>query len=219
MSWAVVEASGSAEDLHHRSMPAGRQVEVLSVDAPTIVLGSTQRAEVVDAAAVEAAGLAVARRRSGGGAVLLVPGEAVWVDVVIPPTDPLWTDDVGRAFLWLGEAWAAAMADLGVPDPSVHQGGLCTTDWSRLVCFGGLGTGEVTSGGRKVVGLSQRRGRDGARFQCTVHRRWDPARLLGALALAPGERSAAVVALGGAVLAVDAEPAAVVAALLAHLPA
>jgi hypothetical protein len=92
----------------------------------------------------------------------------------------------------------AALGTLGV-DALVHRGGLCTTQWSRLVCFGGLGTGEVTdAGGVKLVGLSQRRSREGARFQCAALAGWDPARVVGLLALEPGERERAASALSGA---------------------
>jgi lipoate-protein ligase A len=162
------------------------------------VLGSTQRDEVVDRAACAAAGAEVVRRRSGGGAVLLEPGAQLWIDVLLPAGDPRWSDDVGHAFLWLGEVWRRALGELGI-EARVHEGGLCTTEWSRLVCFGGLGTGEVTDpDGVKLVGISQRRSRAGARFQCQALLRWDPERLLGLLALAPDERSSAVSALAGA---------------------
>ena len=40
---------------------------------------------------------------------------------------------------------------------------------------------EVQVGERKLVGISQRRTRRWARFQCAVHRRWDPAVLLDLL--------------------------------------
>jgi hypothetical protein len=144
----------------------------------------------------------------------------LWVDVVIPPTDDLWVDDVGRSFAWLGAAWVAALAELGVGGRA-HEGGLCTTQWSRLVCFGGLGPGEVVDVGEraaKIVGMAQRRGRSGARFQCAVHRLWDPGSLLAVLALPEDERSAATEALAGAVVEVDAAPASVVDALVRHLP-
>jgi hypothetical protein len=39
-----------------------------------------------------------------------------------------------------------------------------------------VGTGEVSVGERKLVGLSQRRTREGARFQCLVHLAWRPER-------------------------------------------
>ena len=65
-----------------------------------------------------------------------------------------------------------------VADAVVHRGGLVATPWSRQVCFAGLGPGEVTVAGRKVVGVAQRRTRHGARFQVAALLRWDPAALV-----------------------------------------
>ncbi|MGQ0520598.1 MAG: lipoyl protein ligase domain-containing protein [Actinomycetota bacterium] len=178
-----------------------------------MVLGSTQPAPPAGGT------IEVVRRRSGGGAVLVEPGRVVWADVVVPAGDPLWQVDVGRAAWWLGEAWAAALADLGLAGAAVHRGGLVRTRWSALVCFAGLGPGEVTVAGRKAVGISQRRTRDGALFQCAVPLAWDPAPLIDLLVPAPAERAEAAADLGSAVLAVPARaPAEVEAALLAHLP-
>jgi len=125
----------------------------------------------------DAAGLDVVRRRSGGGAVLIEPGGVAWIDVAIARADPLWDDDVGRAFHWLGDAWAAALVLLGVVGAEVHRGGLVRTALSDLVCFAGLGPGEVTVGGAKVVGMAQRRTREGALFQCAIPIEWNPDRL------------------------------------------
>jgi lipoate---protein ligase len=179
LTWRIHRAAGSADQLHARPLPdrIERAVHVLDVDRPALVLGSTQRDDVVDGAACEAAGVDVVRRRSGGGAVLLDPGAVLWVDVEVPRDDPLWDDDVGRAAWWVGELFAAA---LGAGD--VHRGALVRGALGELVCFAGLGPGEVTIGGAKVVGISQRRTRVGARFQCAVPRRWEPQRLAGLLA-------------------------------------
>jgi len=136
---------------------------VFEVERPTVVLGSRQ-------AMVTLPEVDVVRRRSGGGAVYLEPGGALWVDVVVPRGDEWWDDDVGRAAHWLGAAWAAAIGGAAV----VHRGPMVTTEWSDLICFAGLGPGEVTVDGRKVVGISQRRTRDAARFQCVTYERWDP---------------------------------------------
>jgi lipoate---protein ligase len=56
-----------------------------------------------------------------------------------------------------------------------------------LVCFAGLGPGEVHRGGRKVVGLAQWRGREGALFSAAAYRRFDPGPLLDALDLGPDD--------------------------------
>jgi lipoate-protein ligase A len=219
--WAVHTATGSAAEFHARALEGEvrRAVHVWTVDRPALVLGSTQPAEVVDRAACDAAGIEVVRRRSGGGAVLLEPGDAVWIDVELPRVDPRWDDDVARATWWLGERWAAALASLGVTDPVVHRGPMVTTEWSRTVCFAGLGPGEVTDdGGAKLLGLAQRRTRAGARFQCAVPLRWEPRRLLDLLELPAGaDRGAVAAALEGAARAVASPAPAVVAAFLEQL--
>lgn len=106
--------------------------------------------------------------------MFLRPGAVSWVDVLVPAGDRLWVDDVGRAFLWLGEVWVDALASVGVTAGS-HTGGLVRTPWSDAACFAGLGPGEVTVDGRKVVGISQRRTRAAALFQCAALLAWDAA--------------------------------------------
>jgi hypothetical protein len=56
------------------------------------------------------------------------------------------------------------------------------TPWSELVCFAGTAPGEVLLDGVKLVGLSQRRTRRGARFQCAINRRFDGELLVELLA-------------------------------------
>jgi lipoate---protein ligase len=189
--WRIERVEGSAGELHDRDPTGGREVWVHQPSRPAVVLGSTQPDAVVDRAAVAAAGIEVVRRRSGGGAVLVEPGGVVWVDVVIPPGDPLWDDDVARAAHWVGGVWADALRSVGVGEPEVYRGPLVTTPWSSLVCFAGVGAGEVLVLGAKVVGLAQRRTRAGARFQTAAMLRWEPDRLVALLALDPRERTAA----------------------------
>jgi hypothetical protein len=71
----------------------------------------------------------------------------------------------------------------------------------------------VTVDGRKVVGVSQRRTRTVARFQCAAYRRWDPAALTALLAPprpSPGD-------LAGAAAELAVAPATLADALAAAL--
>ncbi len=162
------------------------EVWSFEVEQPAVVLGSAQSDDVVDVVACRRAGVEVVRRRSGGGAVLLEPGAIVWFDVIVPAARLRAEgvgDDVSRSMVWLGAHVVAGLDALGLVGVSVHAGRMVTSRWSTLVCFAGLGPGEVVLDGDKLVGISQRRTRAGARFQCAVHARWSPGRL-GELLLA-----------------------------------
>ena len=191
-------------------------------DGPALVLGSAQDERRIDHGRLADAGVPVVRRRSGGGIVLLVPGQSVWIDVDVPAADVLWEADVGRAFVWLGRAWADALGDLGVAGPRSHAGPMEEGRWGRLVCFAGLGPGEVTVTGRKLVGIAQRRTRAAARFQCAVLLRWEAGPLVDLLAVGEEERAGmaadlASCAVGLAELGVAAAQDEVLAALRARL--
>jgi lipoate-protein ligase A len=139
-----------------------------------LVLGSTQRADIVDAHRASELGTDVVRRRGGGGAVLLLPGDHLWIDAWIPRGDPLWKADVGVAAGWAGRWWAAALASFGAPECIVYEGRAVPGPHGALVCFSGLGPGEVFHHGHKVMGLSQWRSREGALFRTCAYTRWDP---------------------------------------------
>jgi lipoate-protein ligase A len=179
---------GSATEFHGRTIGDDPALEiwVFEVEQPALVLGSTQRPEIVDAEACGRAGVEVVRRRSGGGLVLLEPGNVVWFDIVVPAAQLHAVgvgDDIRASMIWLGDAVAAALGALDVAGVAVHREGLTACSaWCPLVCFAGIGAGEIVVNGRKLVGISQRRTRAGARFQCAVHSRWSPQALTALLA-------------------------------------
>lgn len=164
----VAELHG--RDPFRHGAPAAPEVWWCDFTDAAIVLGSHQSAETLDPAAVAAAEVSVVRRRSGGGAVLLRPGAVVWIDLVVPVG--FWPDDVRVSMVRAGELWRAALGD---PALRVHTGGMVATPWSSLVCFAGVGPGEVlvdqAGVTRKLVGLSQRRTRHGVWIQGLVHTR------------------------------------------------
>jgi lipoate-protein ligase A len=143
------------------------------------VLGSTQDRSIVHEDRAAAAGIDVVRRSTGGGAVLVGPDAQVWLDLWIPRHDDLWDDDIIRSSIWLGETWMRALESLGVADLQVHRGPASRRAVSDLICFAGLGPGEVVVDGAgqpsKVVGIAQRRTRAGARFHASAPLSWDPA--------------------------------------------
>jgi lipoate---protein ligase len=199
LPWRLEQARASAFELHAWTPPAEtRVVRVNEVARRAVVLGSTQP-DTADRGALEHLGADVARRRSGGAAVWVEPDDPLWIDVVVPRGDPLWDDDVGRSFLWLGRCWAETLARCGVAGAQVHEGALVKTALSPVVCFAGVGPGEVVAGGRKVVGIAQRRTRHAAWFQCAVPGRWDPQPLAAVFGLDP-------VALAGLASGVAAPP-------------
>ena len=170
---------GTAEELHHSVLPVERGVWLLTPTRPAIVLGSSQKDEDVDHAFCAANGIDVVRRRSGGGAVYVHPTESFWIDIVVPRGDALWNDDIGKSMWWIGDWWIALLADAGVVSAQVHRGAFERNDWSDIVCFAGKGSGEVfpqeSHAQQKIVGISQRRTRDYARFQCIAYFQWDAA--------------------------------------------
>jgi lipoate-protein ligase A len=176
-------SSGSLFDVEQFRTREHRVAVAREVTGPTLVLGSTQPIELVDAPVLRTRGVELARRRGGGGAVYLGPDEQLWLDVWIPRLDPLWVADVSVAAEWVGAWWTAALASAGIGQKGVevHTGRSVPGAFGDLVCFAGRGPGEVFQDGRKVVGLSQWRAREGALFSSCAYVRWNPEPLLALL--------------------------------------
>jgi lipoate-protein ligase A len=174
-----------------------------TVAHPTVVLGSTQRLEIVDLQRASEMHAEVVRRRGGGGAVLLQPHDHLWIEAWIPRDDPLWEADVAAAAAWVGAWWSAGLTSLGVAGVRVHEGRSIPGDHGTLVCFSGRGPGEVFRDDRKIVGVSQWRGREGALFHTCAYAHWDPRPLAHLLERDPAIETELVDELGGAAVGVD----------------
>jgi lipoate-protein ligase A len=193
VGFQVIEQSGPARTLFADTDAAlasvsgsSQIVRVLTVDAPVVVLGSAQDPShfrfPVD----------VVRRRSGGGAVWLDPESMVWFDIIISRSDPLWQADVGQSMWWVGELFAQTLSSLGVADAVTHRGAMVRHELDRTICWTGIGPGEVTAGvgGPKMVGIAQKRVRNGALFQVGVLLAESQVRLASIFGLGNAEESA-----------------------------
>lgn len=161
---------------------------------PTLVLGSRQSLDVVDIDRCRERGIDVVTRRSGGGAVLVGSEQLVWIDVIVPRDHPGWHDDVGRSFDWVSARMLDALSTLGISG-TPHLGGLERTQWSDLICFAGLGPGEISVDGKKLVGISQRRTKWSSRFQIAALRHWSAKDMLDLFALEPSQADAGLTEL------------------------
>ena len=158
---------------------------IVKAQDPCIVLGSSEREKpFIDFSYLEKESLSITSRRSGGGAVLVVPDDLLWVDIFIPRTSPLWEEDVKRSALWIGEVWLKAMQSISVSG-TMHTESMERSPLSDLVCFAGKAPGEIFLNGRKIVGISQRRSRQGTRYQCALVLKWEPKHLVNAFKAAP----------------------------------
>lgn len=206
MTIVEIFRTGETAAFHGRDWPTESQAHLwwFQPIRTAVVLGSTQNAAVLDIEACMAADIEIAHRRSGGGAVLLQPGNTVWIDVVLPSHHPQWRIDIGESALWIGDVCASTLMSLGCGPMSVHAGAMQRSMWSPLVCFAGRGSGEVFDAkGSKVVGISQRRTRHWARFQCVISLQWDPETLIQVLR--PPRPSVEEIAGAGSSLALEAD--------------
>lgn len=179
---------------------AGRRVVLRDVERPLVVLGSTQPDSVLDAERARQRGVGIVRRRSGGGAVLLLPAAQMWADMWVPRGDPMWSPEPRTSAVVAGEWWARA---LGLPGLDVHRGASVREPGRDVICFAGIGPGEVRHGGRKLVGLAQWRSREGVLVHACAYRRWDPLPLVDLLARPASARAALASTLRGAAVGFD----------------
>ena len=140
---------------------------VARVPSLTLVLGGHQDLSVLGPS-VTRDGVALRRRRGGGGLVALRPGD-LWVDWWLPSSDWRWSPDVGVTSRLVGSWWRVVLAARVAGDVREHEGRLEGDPALGVMCFAGRGPGEVFVDGRKAVGVTQWRVREGTFLSTVVH--------------------------------------------------
>jgi lipoate-protein ligase A len=158
-------ASPQEEQDWNRAQLAAR-VEVAKTrfwvyDHAGVVLGCSQKGLVPAAEAMRRAGIALAERDAGGGAVLVGP----WMlssSIVLPVTHPAAKGGALAGFKRIGTAFTSVLRELGIAaemvTPEHAKQATAEPEWA---CYGGLSPWEVAVGRRKIVGLAQVRKRNG----------------------------------------------------------
>jgi len=129
-------------------------------DAPGVVLGCSQRGLVSAVDAAQRAGVLLAGRQAGGGAVLTGPW-MLSVSVVLPTTHPLALGGPLTGYRRIGEVFAKVLRDTGIgaralsPEEARLAQQIDARPDVQWACYGGLSPWEVAVGRRKIVGLAQ----------------------------------------------------------------
>ncbi|MBA2392924.1 MAG: hypothetical protein H0V70_09285 [Ktedonobacteraceae bacterium] len=185
---------GQSERILSSIQPGDRPILAWSVADPEgLVLGFSQKLDVLNAPELARQPLPIYRRRAGGTAVLVGP-HLLSLDVFLPGDHPLVLPDIVESYRWFGEAWVEALLQLGtqtrlvLPAEARTQQALRkqpeTGTYEMLMnraCYGTLSPYEVVAGQRKVVGLDMIRRRAGSLLQAGVLLQWDTTTLASLL--------------------------------------
>jgi len=175
-----------SEQLLSNMQPGDDPILYWSVADPIgLVLGFSQKLDVLNTEELARHPLSIYRRRAGGTAVLVGP-HLLSLDVLLPGDHPLVLPDIVESYRWFGEAWVAALLQLGIqtrivlPVEARAQQALRkqpeTRPYEMLMnraCYGTLSPYEVVAEQRKVVGLDMIRRRTGSLLQAGVLLHWD----------------------------------------------
>lgn len=138
--------------LMDRARRTGEAVlRVYSWSQPTLSFGRNQKTRGYDQTALERAGIAVVRRPTGGRAIL--HHREITYSVTAPATAG---ESIAAAYDWINDLLLRALRSLGVPAVIATPSGRAPAPDANP-CFAEPTAGEITVGGRKLVGSAQYR--------------------------------------------------------------
>lgn len=128
---------------------------------PSVSLGCFQRAGDIDISYCKEAAIPVVRRPSGGRGIL--HGDELTYSFSACLSD--FPGDLLESYGNLAKAFSRAFAALGVPNEATIER---RRAGQSPVCFQSPSYGELTSGGRKIIGSAQKRWRNGLLQQGSI---------------------------------------------------
>ncbi len=193
--------------------PLPPTLRLYSWSPPTLSLGRRQPAAGAhDAAYLEAAGIGLVRRATGGRAVLHEHERTYSVTGCL--RRPPFEGGVLETYRRITEALVEALRILGVDAEGLEPGRGAAADpgpFGPPVCFDRTGAHEIAAGGRKLVGSAQLRRRGAFLQHGSILLRSDPVRLSKAIgSAADGARFAGLEQILGRALDIAVVDAAVV---------
>jgi lipoate-protein ligase A len=135
-------------------------------ERPAVSLGSFQGIDGINAGFLKETGIPIVKRPTGGRAIL--HGNELTYSVSSRYEGKL-RGNLFACYRTISEALEAAIRKLGVPvearrrreKPDARPGGPAHGHSNSAVCFQSVSFGEITFGGRKLVGSAQKRWTDG----------------------------------------------------------
>ena len=142
-------------------------------------LGYGQRVRDVDREALAQRGWDLARRESGGKAIL--HGDEITYSLCLPRDHPLALSDVIESYRRISRGLLRALEGLGLAAQARHQGESAGSGRLGPVCFETPSHYEISVGGRKLIGSAQVRRRGGLLQHGALPIAGDVARICDAL--------------------------------------
>ncbi len=162
--WLVVEKEVAPEQAMVRDVALLAKAAELSTvifrvynwSERALSLGRLQSTAALDMAQVEADGLAVVQRPTGGRAIL--HGGDLCYSVCIPPENRDWGTSVEQTYRIIAPLLQQFLRNLGV-DAQVERGAKRASE--RFSCFGATAPLELVAAGEKLIGSAQYRSAQG----------------------------------------------------------
>jgi len=160
-------------------------------DSPTLSIGYFQRTGEIDLAACREFAIALVRRPTGGRAVL--HRQDLTYSLVLPLASP-WTEvSIAESYHRINACLKRGLEVIGVSPRMTISDGPAARAPSPF-CFSAIAQRELLVGGKKVMGLAQRRFPTTLLVQGTILLDFDPTGFL--TLLHPGKRASAATSLG-----------------------